>query len=411
MRHELTDARLRAICPPEKGRLEVSDPKQRNLVLRISAGEEAKGRYAWSVATRTQARAKTRIGLGQWPDVGIAEARKRARAELAAIDAGGDPMAERRALRVARAARAKEATVAQRFDEWRAAKEQDWSDRYRHEVARIAGTDIRPALGRRYLRESTRADWVEMIAKKRKTAPAMASLLYRVASAFLGYAEAAGWIETALLPRKGLATLAPTAAPRSRALSDAELAEVWRASHALHVKPRVFVRLLILTGAREMEVADIAAGEIDRTAAQWRIPADRAKNRQPLTLPLGPLALVEIAAVWPAEPVPAGWRLLRVRGFSKLKAKIDQLNDIIDPWRLHDLRRSVRTGMTRLGVPRDHAEAVLNHVSNRTALERTYDRHDYRDEIVAASLRWQSHVESLVTERPTAEVISLARSS
>ncbi len=46
-------------------------------------------------------------------------------------------------------------------------------------------------------------------------------------------------------------------------------------------------------------------------------------------------------------------------------------------WRWHDLRRTARTGMTRLGVARDHAEAAINHVSGRSALERTYDRHDY----------------------------------
>jgi integrase len=170
------------------------------------------------------------------------------------------------------------------------------------------------------------------------------------------------------------------------------------------------MRLLLLSGAREMEVADISVGEIDRGAGLWRIPPERAKNEQPLTLPLGPLALAELAVVWPAEPVPDGWKLLRVRGFSKLKAKIDQLSGITEPWRLHDLRRSVRTGLARLGVPRDHAEAVLNHISGRTALERTYDRYSYCDEVLAASLRWQSHVETLVTERPSAEVISLARS-
>ena len=52
--------------------------------------------------------------------------------------------------------------------------------------------------------------------------------------------------------------------------------------------------------------------------------------------------------------------------------------------------------MTRAGVPRDHAEAAINHVSGRTALERTYDRHDYADEIEAALSRWQAHVAALV---------------
>jgi hypothetical protein len=64
--------------------------------------------------------------------------------------------------------------------------------------------------------------------------------------------------------------------------------------------------------------------------------------------------------------------------------------------------------MTRLGVPRDHAEAAINHLSGRSKLERTYDRHDYSAEIVAALSRWQAHVAALVTVQPMAEVVTLA---
>jgi integrase len=168
------------------------------------------------------------------------------------------------------------------------------------------------------------------------------------------------------------------------------------------------VRLLILTAAREGEVADLAAGEVDRAAGLWTIPAGRAKNGRAVTVPLCALALAELAAVWPegGEARP-GFRPLRVRGFSKIKASLDQriaaaraqageVAAPMPPWRLHDLRRTARTGMTRLGVPRDHAEAALNHVSGRSALERTYDRHDYAPEVIAALGRWQAHVAKLV---------------
>jgi len=84
-----------------------------------------------------------------------------------------------------------------------------------------------------------------------------------------------------------------------------------------------------------------------------------------------------------------------LRGFSKLKLRLDNLSDIA-PWRWHDLRRTARTGMTRLGVPRDHAEAAINHVSGRSSLERTYNRHDYADQIASALGAWQTHVAGLV---------------
>jgi hypothetical protein len=84
-------------------------------------------------------------------------------------------------------------------------------------------------------------------------------------------------------------------------------------------------------------------------------------------------------------------------GFSKIKARLDELSGVSN-WHIHDLRRSARTGMARLGVSGEHAELALNHISGRTALMRTYDRHDYRGEIVAALSRWQAHVASLVSD-------------
>ena len=120
-------------------------------------------------------------------------------------------------------------------------------------------------------------------------------------------------------------------------------------------------------------------------------------------MPLCPLALAELAAVWPGDGKGAAprWRLLGaidgggLRGFSKLKARLDALSGVAG-WRWHDLRRTARTGMTRLGVPRDHAEAAINHVSGRSALERTYDRHDYAEEVLAALSCWQAHVARFV---------------
>ncbi|MBD0273141.1 MAG: tyrosine-type recombinase/integrase [Acetobacteraceae bacterium] len=293
-----------------------------------------------------------------------------------------------------------------RVAEWLAGREADavkplrprTADEYRRAMER----DVLPRLGGRPLRETTREDWTKLVAAKKRVAPAMASLLYRTASAFLGHAEAHGWVAASPLPRKGLAAIAPPLAARERVLGDDELRALWRASEGLNPKPRAFVRLLVLTAAREMEVADIAAGEVDLAAGRWTIPQGRTKNGASHTVPLCPLALAELAAVCPGQGAPTGprRRLLGatgggLRGFSKLKARLDALSGVTG-WRWHDLRRTARTGMTRIGVPRDHAEAAINHVSGRSALERTYDRHDYAAEVVAALGRWQAHVAELV---------------
>ena len=150
--------------------------------------------------------------------------------------------------------------------------------------------------------------------------------------------------------------IAPRVASRARVLSDEELRRVWQASGALRPKSRAYVRLSILTAARQIEVADKCVAEVDRSNGRWTLPPERAKNGRGITLPLGALALTELGA--------------------RLKRRLDELSGVGD-WCWHDLRRTACTGMTRLGVPREHAEAALNHVSGRTPLERTYDRHDF----------------------------------
>ena len=421
MKRELNDAWLRAVKPPAQGRLEVRDIVQRGLVWRLTSG----GAASWSVRALGRDGKHVRVNLGSYPELGIAAARKAARAALVAVHSGSDPVAEKRRARAERAAASAEPTVAERVAEWQAARAADparpWSHRHATEVARAVKADILPELGKRPLRVTTRADWVGLVERKRKAgAPAMASLLFRIVSAFLGHAEAAGWIASPLLPRKGARLIAPPPPPRARVLSDAELRLVWKASEAEAPKVRAFLRLLILTAAREGEVAGIAAGEVDREAGLWRLPATRTKNRAPITLPLSRLALGELAAVWPNEAPEAGCHLLgrfsdaALSGFSRIKRRLDDAvatlakADGVEPpapWRLHDLRRTARTGMTRLGIPPDHAEAALNHVSGRSALVRTYDRHDYGPEILAALSRWQAHVAGLVGEG--AEVVPL----
>lgn len=428
MARELNDLTLRNLKPPASGRLEIRDAEVVGLVLRVTAN----GAMTWSVRTRTKDGKQTRPKLGTYPGMGIAAARKAARLAIGGIVAGADPVEDKRKARKARRTRLAEAIVTERLREWRetheASVEKPWSARYAGEVARICDRDLNPAMGKRPLVETTRADWTALIATKRKTAPAMAAALYRVVSSFLNHAEAEGWIAAPLLPRKGAAKLAPMPKPRGRVLTDTELAEVWRASESEPAKARAFVRLLILTAAREIEVADIATGEIQLFDGLWRIPGARTKNKEPYSVPLSPLALAEVRAVWPQHDGEGDdWRLLGsiqgsgYRGFSKLKVRLDatiaanrtkaaagEPAATMPGWRWHDLRRTARTGMTRLGIPRDHAEVAINHLSGRSKLERTYDRHDYSAEILAALTRWQQHVAGLFEVQAVAEVHSLA---
>ena len=59
-------------------------------------------------------------------------------------------------------------------------------------------------------------------------------------------------------------------------------------------------------------------------------------------------------------------------------------------WTPHDLRRTARTKMARIGVPEEHAEAVLNH--KKQGIVKVYNLHQYADEKKAALLLWEAEL-------------------
>jgi hypothetical protein len=83
------------------------------------------------------------------------------------------------------------------------------------------------------------------------------------------------------------------------------------------------------------------------------------------------------------------------------------------PWSIHDLRRTVATGLQRLGVRLEVTEAVLNHISgSRGGIAGVYQRHDWAAEKRAALDAWAAHVAGLVEGRAVgSNVVTLARAS
>ena len=86
-------------------------------------------------------------------------------------------------------------------------------------------------------------------------------------------------------------------------------------------------------------------------------------------------------------------RVLRTLRALARKRGDDSSRVMLAPWVNHDLRRTMRTGLSRLRVDRDIREVVLAHT--RPGVEGVYDRHDYLDEKRDALERWASYVRNL----------------
>ena len=90
---------------------------------------------------------------------------------------------------------------------------------------------------------------------------------------------------------------------------------------------------------------------------------------------------------------------------TKPKRVIDKASEVTG-WTLHDLRRTLRTGLSRLGIRPDISERVIGHAVGGT-LGQTYDTHEYRAEKLAALEAWNAHVMAAVEGRDAENVVTL----
>lgn len=254
--------------------------------------------------------------------------------------------------------------------------------------------------------------------------PASARLAHATLRKLFNWAVDRGDLERS--PLDGMKAPA-TVAARDRVLNDRELSLLWKAAPALDYPFAPMFQLLIVTGQRREEVSGLLWSELNRETATWVLPAARSKNKQAHVVPLSGLALTvldKIAAklIEPEEGERIKWPrrglvltttgTTPVSGYSKAKARLDaqaaaletvaseaedREPETIEPWRIHDLRRTVATGLQRLGIRFEVIEAVLNHVSgSKSGVAGVYQRHDWQHEKRAALNAWASHIGRLL---------------
>ena len=203
---------------------------------------------------------------------------------------------------------------------------------------------------------------------------------------------------------RGMRRSNPQERARKRILNDDELRAVWKQAESASTFG-AFVRILLLTAQRRDTVAAMRWTDV-AVDGSWLIPsADRAKGTGgELGLPPIALEIIKAQNHFADNPhVFASRGVSHLRGYSKAKAAFDA-NVKIAPWKLHDLRRTARSLMSRAGVRPDIAERVLGHAIK--GVEGTYDRHSYRDEKAHALSQLAALIVKIVAP-PADNVVSL----
>ena len=378
--------------------------------------------------------AAKRITIGKYGKLTPDQARTRARELAAMVELGTDP-------RQAELDRIAAAELEKRTSDERERLEGElafsrvadqWLDYYENEKGRrpsslrqaktVVENHLKPALGDKPIPHIGRAELQPIIDSIPARQRATRRSVFAYTSSLFGWAAKRGTIgANPLLSMEK----PPAANARERVLSDSELAAVFRATSACGPTFGPYFRLLILTGQRVSEVAGMEWREIDRANAVWIIPAERAKNKAAHLVPLSAPVLEELDRLagvageekpnWPS----AGYVLTTngkapISGFSKARASLNAAvakardDEDLDAWKTHDLRRTLATGLQRLGVRFEVTEAVLNHVSgSRSGVAGIYQRHDWKEEKRSALDAWARHVASIVNPAPADNVTPL----
>ncbi len=419
----MTEPTIAKMTRAPKGRqIERFDSGADGLALRITD----RGTKTWNICyhfpNAEGRRRHHRLTLGYWPTLGVAEAREKARKVKSDVKSGIDPRAKRADEQTAARIQAQTevgkdfGVIAEKF-----IKVECPNQKRGNETESMIRRLLLPAWAGRQVHEIKKQDARSLTDKLiDEGKPAAAYRLHETMVRLFRWMLGEYDTEFLGFEVSPLANLSPPAKKkkRQRKLEHHELERLWSAWTEQGYPFGAVQKLLLLTGTRRSEIAEATWPEFDLEARLWLIPGTRTKNSFDHLVPLSDMAM-EILEALPRFTegdylftTTSGAR--PVSGFSKAKIRTDAIlkknaeeNGLapITDWRLHDLRRVIRTGLSKLRVDPEVAERVLNHLSGE--LERTYNLYQYQPEKTHALARWAQVVQG-IAEPAEDNVVTLA---
>jgi integrase len=353
------------------------DSEVPRLEFRVRDG----GAASWSIRYRFRGKFK-RFTIGQYPEMVLAEARKRATAALLALNDGIDPT-------VAKQERIKADTVAelaQTYIEKHAkAKKRSWKvDEW------MLNRDVLPLWKDRLARDITRRDVRELVeAIAERGTPILANRVTALLSKLFKFACSRDMIDAS--PVVGVERPG-TEQQRDRVLTDDELRQFWTATETLDAQMRAFWRLRLLTAQRGIEVNTMRWADVDLDGGWWTIPATTAKNKLSHRVPLSQ-PVIDLLKQLPRD---TEFALDGARGKRQQREAAATFN--IKDFKGHDLRRTAATKMASAGIARLVVGKVLNHVE--PGVTKVYDRHGYDAEKRVALDTWARTLTGILEAKP-----------
>jgi integrase len=339
------------------------------------------------------------LTLGRYPELSLIDARKRAREQRALIDQGKDVAAEKRRVRHATIL---SWTVAQVASDY----EKTVLSQMAASTQKLHGGYIRnwliPTLGSFLARDIQRQDVIRMLKAVSKRGHGAVKALHAATRSVFRHALEQGILEENPAIGFRRKSIAAIPAPRKGvALEDQRLGQFLA---ALGEDVGAWgMRFHLITGVRPIELIHASWGEFDLDKATWTVPAERTKTRSQyeIIMPTTAMALLHkiktasgkspflFPAAYGDEDRPIPYQTYRGR----VRRALEQLGPDFPRIKPHDLRRTMRSGLTRLNIRYEVAERAINH--KLPAMAEIYDRNEFREDRRLALMRWADHMDQL----------------
>jgi integrase len=390
----LSDARIKAL-KPKAGRYPVSDGG--GLILEVMSSGSKIWRYRFSLNGKRQAP----VTIGEYPAVGLADARERARRYAEIVAKGISPVADAKKDRGS----SKTLNSVKEFgDHWYQSEIAGKSESYRKITRRILDKDIIPAIGNKALAEVNAGDVLAICDRiKGRGSPQSALVTRNIIKRMYEYAisRQAATVNPA---QQIVARYIATPQSRTRVLTPDELGTVLRTIYASDMsRPyKLALHLLVITMVRKSELIESEWAEFDLEAGIWRIPAERMKKDREHWVHLSDQAramLAELKTLSHSEryvfPMRRGYED-RPIAKSTLNQAVRAMASEVQHFVLHDFRRTASTHLHEMGQSSDAIEKALAH--SIKGIKGVYNRAEYADERRKILQLWADFVDAQINE-------------
>lgn len=397
---KFTAATIKALSPDKTKTIEYVDSTRARGTGRLSLRISKTGLKTWSFRYLGDdgdgGRKEKRISLGQYPEVGLADARKKATNTITDTGRGSDPhMEAKRKISAPTVEMLWDVYIKQRDN---AVKKK--APKTIYEENRRWNSEIKPRIGFMKVEEVEPVHISDMLDEVAKRAPVSANRLYKLLRIIFKPALAKGWIK--VHPLQWIDSPGGQEVSRKRFLSEDEISTVWPHFDELRPNPRDILKMGLYTAQRPGEIYSMKWENVDLDTAIWRQPTNKTNTYHIVPLSSQVVEILRERQGYQAKEVKrrakrykipetpfeyvfqtfhnrtrAENASLHTTSLKEARKKVAK-DSGVSGWTSHDLRRTARTLLSAIKVDREVRERIINHAVN--GIEGVYDMYDFVDE-------------------------------